>query len=56
MRLTFTSGVIALFCLFMLAIAWRQELHHQKTNQEREARQQPNAMRKRFAKLKKRQS
>lgn len=53
MNLAITSGIIALFCLIVLAIAWRQELQAQKTKQEREARQQPNAMRKRFAKLRK---
>jgi len=52
MNLAITSGVIALFCLLVLAIAWRQELHAQKTKQEREARRQPNAMRKRLTKLK----
>jgi len=52
MSLAITSGVIALFFLIVLAIAWRQELQDQKKKQEREARRQPNAMRKRFAKLK----
>ena len=52
MSLGITSGVIALLCLIMLAISWWQELQDQKTKQEREARRQPNTMRKRFAKLK----